>query len=59
MQLLKKSQKLFLPGLIHLVIGEPIYDSFTDSTKEVSKRLQKKAQQSVETLRNNLIQDLS
>ncbi len=59
MQLLKKNQTLFLPGLIHLVIGEPIYDSFTDSTKEVSKRLQEKAQQSVETLRDNLIQDLS
>ncbi|RAP26471.1 hypothetical protein DID74_02085 [Candidatus Marinamargulisbacteria bacterium SCGC AG-333-B06] len=59
MNLLKKNQKLFLPGVIHLAIGKPISDSYTDSTKEVSKRLQAKSQQAVKDLQDNLIRDLS
>ncbi len=58
MKLLKKNQTLFLPGLIHLSIGKPIFDTFEDSNKEISKRLQAKAQQAVQDLQRNLIQDL-
>ena len=58
-KLLKKNQTLFLPGVIHLVIGKPIDDPFTDSSKEVSKRLQQKAEESIRDLQNNLINNLT
>ena len=58
MKLLKKNQKLFLPGIIHLSIGKPISDPFIDSKKDVSKRLQEKSEKAVRDLQSSLIQHL-
>jgi len=57
-KLLKKNERLIKPGIIHISIGKPIDDSFEESDKIVSKRLQEKAQAVVEQLQRDLIKDL-